>query len=168
MLWRIRGMKAGTRAVSEYPPPPQPEPSFLAPTTLRTSLGPDTAVTGRLSFTSPTRLDGKLRGEVNASDVLVIGESGNVEGAVRAKSVLVLGSIDGSVVASERIEVGPRGRLKGSIETRELIVHEGGKLDGDCRIFPGRATVHVLRPRATPESQADEPVDASAVGSPSD
>jgi cytoskeletal protein CcmA (bactofilin family) len=124
-------------------------------------------VTGRLSFTTPTRLDGRLRGEVNASDVLVIGETGVVDGTVRGTRVIVLGSIDGSVIATQKIEVGPRGRVKGSLETRELTVQEGGKLDGDCHITPGRATVHVLRPRAAAEA-ADEPADASAVGGPTE
>jgi cytoskeletal protein CcmA (bactofilin family) len=167
MLWRTRGSKVQQLAANDRTPAPQPEPSFLAPASLRTSLGPDTIVTGRLSFTTPTRLDGKLRGEVNASDVLVIGETGVVDGTVRGKSVVVLGSVDGSVIAADRIEIGPRGRVKGSIETRELTVQEGGKLDGDCRISPGRATVHVLRPRGATEP-ANDPGNASAAAGPSD
>lgn len=167
MLWRTRRSKVPQSVANDRTSAPQPQPSFLAPASLRTSLGPDTAVTGRLSFTAPTRLDGKLRGEVNASDVLVIGETGVVDGTVRGKSVLVLGSVEGSLIAADRIEVGPRGRIRGSIETRELIVQEGGKLDGDCRIAPGRATVHVLRPRATAAGGGD-PADASAVVGPSD
>jgi len=38
------------------------QPEFLnAGTQLRTSLGADSEVTGRLSFSAPTRIDGKLR-----------------------------------------------------------------------------------------------------------
>ncbi|OFV86509.1 MAG: hypothetical protein A3J75_04710 [Acidobacteria bacterium RBG_16_68_9] len=128
------------------------EPSFLAASaSLRAALGPDTAVTGRLSFTVPTRLDGTLRGEVHATDLLVIGETGFVDGTVRAPAVIILGGVNGNVVAVDRVEVGPHGRLNGSVETRQLVVQEGGRMDGDCRIAPGRATVHVLRPRPTAE-----------------
>jgi len=129
-------------------------PSFLAPATLRAALGPDTAVTGRLSFTVPTRLDGTLRGEIHATDVLVIGETGFVDGTVRAQNLVILGGVHGDVVVADRVEIGPRGRLMGSIDTRQLIVHEGAKLDGDCRIAPARAAnLHVLPPRLTAESE---------------
>ena len=40
---------------------------------VRVSLGPDAEVSGKLSFVVPTRIEGKLKGEVRASDLLVIG-----------------------------------------------------------------------------------------------
>jgi cytoskeletal protein CcmA (bactofilin family) len=112
---------------------------------LRPSLGADTVVSGRLSFTVPTRIDGTLRGEVRASDLLVVGEDGFVEGTVRARTLVVLGEVRGEVQGAERVEVGPGGRLMGTVETQSLVVKEGGCLDGDCRIAPPRATVHQLR-----------------------
>ena len=129
------------------------ETSFItAPSSLRPSLGADTVVTGRLSFTVPTRIDGTLRGEVRASELLVIGEDGFVDGTVRAQQLVVLGHVRGDVRGAERVEIGPGGRLTGTIETRSLVVREGGQLDGDCRIQPGRATVLTLRPVPAPES----------------
>ena len=157
MFWKKRG-------IQEQPPVtiarPADEPAFLAPVTLRSSLGADTSVTGRLSFTAPTRLDGRLRGEVLASDLLVIGETGIVDGTVRGNNVVVLGSVDGEVFATERLEIGASGRLKGAIETRELVVQEGGKLDGSCRIAPSKANVLFLRPRN--DTDEDEKLEGNA------
>src|SRR5262249_40204813 len=115
---------------------------------LRPSLGADTVVSGRLSFTVPTRIDGTLRGEVRATDLLVVGEDGYVEGLVRALRLVGLGEVRGDVEGAERVEIGPGGRLMGTVETHSLVVREGGCLDGDCRIAPPRATVHQLRPTA--------------------
>src|SRR5947207_2989351 len=39
---------------------------------VRVSLGPDAEVTGKLSFTVPTRIEGKLKGEVRATDLLAV------------------------------------------------------------------------------------------------
>ena len=103
---------------------------------LRSSLGPDTVVSGRLSFNAPTRLDGTLRGEVRATDLLVVGERGFIEGTVRAPRLIVLGEIRGDVVGAERVEIGSSGRLIGSVEAASLVVKDGGCLDGDCRITP--------------------------------
>lgn len=159
MFWKKRGMKEQPTVTATRAPETPAEPTFLAPVitpaTLRSSLGADTSVSGRLSFTAPTRLDGRLRGEVHASDLLVIGETGIVDGTVRGSNVLLLGSIDGEVFATERLEIGASGRLKGTLETRELIVQEGGKLDGNCRIAPAKDNVVFLRPRSDDEAGAD-------------
>jgi len=138
------------------PPPPRPaaeiegsRADFLQPPQpLRALLGEDSEVSGKLSFSGPTRIDGRLRGEVRGSDTLVIGEAGYVNGVVRAATLVVLGCVDGEVIGAERVEVGPRGALRGSVETRALVVHAGGHLDASCRITPARAKVHVLRPRS--------------------
>jgi cytoskeletal protein CcmA (bactofilin family) len=113
------------------------EGSVLGPIpVVRSSLGPDTVVSGRLSFTAPTRIDGTLRGEVRATDLLVIGEKGFVDGVVRAQRLIVLGEVRGEVRGAERVEIAPGGRLMGVVEARSLVVSEGGCLDGDCSIAP--------------------------------
>jgi cytoskeletal protein CcmA (bactofilin family) len=139
-------------------PPPRPAGDgdvpridFLAPQPqpLRATLDHDSDVSGKLSFSGPTRIDGRLRGEVRGADMLVIGESGCVNGTIRATSLVVLGRVEGDVLGAERVEIGPQGALRGSIETRALVVHDGGQLEGDCRVAPpAPATVHVLRPRS--------------------
>jgi len=136
-------------------PPPRPahenaagRADFLAsPTPQRATLEEDSEVRGKLSFAGPTRIDGRLRGEVRGADTLVIGESGYVHGTIHAPALVVLGRVDGDVLGAERVEIGPRAMLRGSIETRALVVHDGAQLDGDCRVAPQRPKVHVLRPR---------------------
>ena len=122
---------------------------------LRALLGHESEVSGKLNFSGPARIDGRLRGEVRGADTLVIGESGYDNGTIRATTLVVLGRVEGDVVGAERVEIGPRGALHGSIETRALVVHDGALLDSDCRIAPPRPKVHVLRPRADPERTAE-------------
>ncbi len=157
-LWKRRlGRK---QAVLPPPPPPArdpgtpAQPEFLAAMpAVRASLGADAVVSGRLSFSEPTRIDGTLRGEVRASDLLIIGETGFVEGTVRAASLVILGQLEGHVVSADRVEIGPRGALHGTVEARTLVVCEGGRLDGDCRVVPARGRVHVLHPRSLPAGE---------------
>lgn len=140
-------------------PPPRPvsgseatRPEFLQPPQpVRALLGRESEVSGKLSFCGPTRIDGSLRGEVRGTDILVIGESGHVNGTIRATTLVVLGRFEGTVVGAERVEVGPRGALQGTIETRALVVHEGAQLDSDCRIGPPRAKIHILHPHTEGE-----------------
>jgi len=95
VFWQNRGgFKSEAKSTPGFPVPPKvTETQLVTPVpVLRPSLGPDTAVSGRLSFTVPTRIDGRLRGEVRASDLLVVGEDAVVEGVVRAQKLVVLGA----------------------------------------------------------------------------
>jgi len=150
VFWKDRvGLKSGTRSVAAPIPigAKVPEAHLVTPVPmLRPSLGPDTAVSGRLSFTVPTRIDGRLRGEVRATDLLVVGEDAVVEGVVRALKLVVLGEVRGDIRGAERVEIGPGGRLMGTVETQSLVVKPGGCLDGDCRISPARSALRVVHP----------------------
>lgn len=113
---------------------------------LRSALSGGARVSGRLSFTEPTRIDGQLRGEIRATHLVVIGEKAVVEGTVRAVELVVLGEVRGEVCGAQRVEIGPSGRLTGTIEAHSLVVKPGGCLDSECRIAPPRAALRVLRP----------------------
>jgi cytoskeletal protein CcmA (bactofilin family) len=146
-IWKRRGSEESGRPGEPVHSIEPAATSFVAPVpALRPSLGPDTVVSGRLSFTVPTRIDGTLRGEVRASTTLVVGEDAVVEGIVRALKLVVLGEVRGDVRGAERVEIGTGGRLIGTVETQSLIVKDGGCLDGDCRIAPPRTPLRILRP----------------------
>lgn len=143
--WKRDGAGDGGVAIAQRAARVDPQTQFLANTSaMRTSLGADAEVTGRLSFNAPTRIDGKLNGDVKCTDLLVVGESGVIEGSVRASELIVLGTVFGDVRGAQRVEVGPRGRIGGTVETHTLAVREGGRLDATCRVMTPRADVHFL------------------------
>jgi cytoskeletal protein CcmA (bactofilin family) len=100
---------------------------------VRISLGPDAEVAGKLSFAVPTRIEGKLKGEVRAWDMLVVGPRAVVHATVWAERLVVLGEVHGSV-HSARIDIGAGGRLQGDIETGCLVIEEGGRFEGRSRM----------------------------------
>lgn len=140
--------EAAKAAAPPAPPAPPPAPPaaqapafssassdvLAAVQTLRSSLSKDTSVTGKLSFNSPTRIDGRLKGEVHANDLLVVGEDAYVDGIVRAQKLIVLGEIHGEVMVAEHAEIAAGAKVTGRIEAAVLVVREGAFLDGDCKI----------------------------------
>ena len=110
------------------------EPLFLGLQKLPSVASGTAPITGKLSFSSPTRIDGPLRGEVRSSALLVVGERGSVDGTLRASELLILGLVRGDVHGTHRVEIGAGGRVYGRIETRALVVNEGGIVDAECRI----------------------------------
>ena len=101
---------------------------------VRVSLGSDAEVSGKLSFVSPTRVEGKLKGEVRASDLLVVGPQAIVQATVRAAKLVVLGEVRGEVLGASRIEVCPGGKLFGDVETQSLVIQEGATFEGRSRM----------------------------------
>ena len=101
---------------------------------VRVSLGPDAEVTGKLSFATPTRIEGKLKGELRASDLLVIGSQAVVQANVQAEKLVVLGEVRGNVQNATRVEICAGGRLYGDVETKSLIVQEGATFEGRSKM----------------------------------
>jgi len=149
VFWKKKRPKSNRSMLIEQGSAALPKTGLVAPVALvRSSLGSDTVINGRLSFTEPTRIDGTLRGEVRASDTLVVGEHAVVEGVVQALKLVVLGHIRGEVRGAERVEIGSQGRLIGKVEAQTLVVKEGGYLDADCHITPPRVALRIVRPPA--------------------
>ena len=118
---------------------------------VRVSLGPDAEVTGKLSFATPTRIEGKLKGEIRSTDVLVIGPSAVVQATVRADRLVILGEVHGEVQGATRIQICAGGKLYGDVETRGLVIDEGGVFEGRCKMggeAPQLATAPTLQPSA--------------------
>jgi cytoskeletal protein CcmA (bactofilin family) len=101
---------------------------------VRVSLGPDAEVTGKLSFAIPTRIEGKLKGELRATELLVIGPQAIVHATVQAEKLVVLGEVRGEVRGTSRVEICAGGRLYGDVETRCLVVQEGAMFEGRSRM----------------------------------
>jgi hypothetical protein len=84
---------------------------------VRVSLGPDAEVTGKLSFATPTRIEGKLKGELRATDLLVIGAQAVVQANVHAEKLVVLGEVRGQVRHRDEVPRGTGRRdVRGSVE----------------------------------------------------
>ncbi len=110
---------------------------------VRVSLGADAEVSGRLSFTTATRIEGRLKGEIRSVDLLVVGPEAQVHATVHAQVLIVLGHIHGNVISTERVEIRPGGRILGDIDTHALVIAEGGYFEGQCRM-PGASDAAVV------------------------
>jgi len=106
-----------------------------APTQIASLIGVGSTVTGELSFSGGLRIDGTVRGAVRSADgakagMLVISETGVVEGEVCVSHVVVAGRIAGPVHASELLELQPKAKVAGDIRYKALEMHHGAVVDG--------------------------------------
>jgi cytoskeletal protein CcmA (bactofilin family) len=132
--WQPR-RAAPPKPVAPRPIPARaPEAGFIGFREIRTVLDKGTQVNGKLSFTAPTRIEGRLRGEVRSNDLLEVAACGVVHGTIWARTLVVAGEVRGQVLGAERVEIQPGARVFGLVETRSLVVGEGATFEGDLRM----------------------------------
>lgn len=99
----------------------------------RVAVGRGTNISGRLIFQEPVRIEGRFRGEVSSSDLVVISEEAAVEGRIRTRRVLILGEFSGEILEASSVVIGPRARVRANLDTESLTVCEGATLEGQIR-----------------------------------
>ena len=99
---------------------------------IKAYLGEDTVFSGTLSFNGVVRIDGKMDGEVNTDDTLIVGENGILEADITAGTVICRGKIKGTIKASKRIEIHTNSEVIGNIAAPALLVENGAIFDGNC------------------------------------
>jgi cytoskeletal protein CcmA (bactofilin family) len=105
------------------------------PSQIASLIGAGSTIVGDVIFAAGLRIDGTVRGSVRCADggkggMLVISETGAVEGEVQASHVVVAGRISGPVHASELLELQPKAKIAGDVHYKALEMHHGAVVDG--------------------------------------
>jgi cytoskeletal protein CcmA (bactofilin family) len=99
-----------------------------------TLIGPGTTVQGNLLLIASVRIDGKVVGDVQASQsnrvTVAIGPTGEVIGHISAFRVIVAGKVEGSIAALERVELSHDCLVQGDISYSSINVQHGARLQG--------------------------------------
>lgn len=108
-------------------------------------IGRQTEILGDLRFTGGLHVDGRIRGAVTGNadggaTSLSVGETGSIEGDVKADSVVVNGLVLGDVYARERLTLTPSARISGDVHYQLLEMAPGATINGRL--------VHVTTERA--------------------
>ena len=85
------------------------------------------------------RIDGVFLGDVNLDGSLILGESGSIEGKIRAKYIVAAGSVCGNIECDTILHISPTARVNGDIKTNSIIVDEGGQLNGRYQVGEGQS-----------------------------
>ena len=88
---------------------------------------------GTLSVQGSLRVDGHLEGSVDNARQVIIGEGGKITGDVTAHTIVCGGDIVGNVCA-DMLEILGQASIKGDIRAHKMMVEEGGRIEGKCKI----------------------------------
>ncbi len=121
-------------------------------------LGKETSFEGKMTFQGVFRLDGKFEGEIFESGYLIVGESAQIKGKIEVKTIVINGHVEGELVAKDRVEIHSTGNFTGTLATSSLIIHEGGVINGYCRMGKEASVEQALHLNL---SSADRPISIS-------
>jgi cytoskeletal protein CcmA (bactofilin family) len=107
-------------------------------------IGAGTRVDGAVYFTGGLRVDGEVKGSIQAaegasSSILVLSEHARVEGAVRVAHLVTNGSVVGPVVATESLEMQAKARIVGDVEYAAIEMHQGAVIEGRLVTVVGKS-----------------------------
>jgi len=124
------------------------------------SIGKAVKVNGQIYSKEDLYVDGDVEGTIELHDnKLTIGPNGKVHAAVKAREVVVLGTIQGNVEASDRLEIRKDGRLVGDIRTARIIIEDGAYFKGSIDIVKAEP---VKSTASAPAAAAPAPRPATA------
>lgn len=129
----------GSLAVGTSSSPSEDSSSVASPTQnpakFRAVVDKDTEVTGVLSFDYPVRIEGKVTGgDLFSTTTVVVARDASVQDThLVAENIVVEGRVKGDLRAAQRVEVLPRAILEGKVCCPDLIVHEEGVLEAECK-----------------------------------
>jgi len=107
-----------------------------APSNELTVIGPDTRISGEMTFDKSARILGCFEGKIVAQGEVQIGPTADCRAAIDAQRVIVDGAVSGPILARERLTLTPNAKVTGDITAGALIVAEGASFVGQCQVGP--------------------------------
>jgi cytoskeletal protein CcmA (bactofilin family) len=100
------------------------------------SIGKSVIVKGNIYSREDLYVDGELDGTIELQEHrLTIGVNGKVaSNGVKAREIVVLGTIHGNVEASDKIEIRKDAKLVGDIKTARIVIEDGAYFKGSIDI----------------------------------
>lgn len=95
-----------------------------------------TVIQGELRFTDTMRIDGTVSGRVVSDNLLIVGESADIDAEIDVGTITIMGKVTGTLRATNRVEVLAGATLLGEVQTPVLRIDEGA-------VFQGRVDMNV-------------------------
>ena len=120
---------------------PEPTSKSLSPSAVagaHTVLGRTVVIQGQLTAGEDLLIDGQFEGTIKLdSHCLTVGTEGHVKAEVRARQMIILGSVEGNLVAREKVEIRRTGHVVGDLVAGTVAIEEGAYFKGSIDIARG-------------------------------
>ncbi len=120
-------------------------------------LGKSVMVKGQIFSREDLTIDGEVEGTVELQEHrLTVGPNGKVQASVKAREIVVLGSIHGNVETADKIEIRKDAKLTGDIKTARIVIEDGAYFKGN---------IDIIRPEVSRPAAPKQPAVSAAPSS---
>jgi cytoskeletal protein CcmA (bactofilin family) len=160
-------------------PPSSPAPNVAASPSYRpeagnimekdiVNIGKSVVIKGELNGSEDLTIEGHVEGTIQLREhVLTIGPNGKIKAQVFAKSVIVLGEVQGNVTASDKVDIRDNGSVEGDLVSPRIAIAEGAHFKGSIDMQrKGNAPQPQAKPAVAPQATAPQPSQSAATGAP--
>jgi cytoskeletal protein CcmA (bactofilin family) len=100
-----------------------------------TLIGAGAFIEGNIRFSGGLRIDGTVKGNIEAaegaaSSTLILSEQARIEGSVAVSYLVTNGTVVGQVSVAECLEMQPRAKIVGDVEYSLIEMHQGAVIEG--------------------------------------
>jgi cytoskeletal protein CcmA (bactofilin family) len=138
------------------------EPHFDNPRGGSAVLGKSVIVKGQIFSREDLTIDGEVEGTVELQEHrLTVGPNGKVIAGIKAREVVVLGTIHGNVETTDKIDIRKDAKLLGDIKTARVVIEDGAYFKGNIDIVRAEVPKPQPAPKPQPVASATAPVAGS-------
>jgi len=91
-------------------------------------------IVGEVTSDEELYLDGDLEGKLNLNNRLTIGPNSKVNANIKAKEIIVFGTIKGNVESESRVSLRTGASIVGDIKTAGIVIEDGAYFKGGIDI----------------------------------
>jgi cytoskeletal protein CcmA (bactofilin family) len=131
------------------------------------ALGKNVTVKGQIFAREDLTIDGEVEGTVECHEHrLTIGPNARVQAGLKAREIIIQGSIQGNVDATDKIDIKKEAKLVGDIKTSRIVIEDGAYFKGSIDISKP-ANRAQAQPAASAAAQPAVAAATSQAGTPS-
>jgi cytoskeletal protein CcmA (bactofilin family) len=113
-------------------------------------IGKSVIIKGQIFSREDLTIDGEVEGTVELQEHrLTIGPNGKVSASVKARELVVLGTIQGNVETTDKIDIRKDAKLLGDIKTARIVIEDGAYFKGN---------IDIVRAPSVPAAKPPQPV----------
>ena len=102
-----------------------------------TVVGATAKLEGNVVSAGSLRIDGSVKGQINADGDVTLSPQSQVEADIRAQNVSIAGRFKGTILVKGKAHLAKGGRIDGNITSKTLVVEEGGIFHGQSIMDAG-------------------------------
>ncbi len=114
-----------------------------------TVIAKGTTIEGKFACGENVRLDGAIHGEVKVDKRFVMGDGSYVQGNIVALTATIKGKIKGDIQVKEALHLMDSAIIDGNIIAKTMVVDEGARYNGACRIGSAAPSPSPATPAST-------------------